>query len=56
MVGGIFTSFIMELGVYPAIYAIWKWNFGLKKQLARAGGSRRSLDVTFSSIPPVKEG
>jgi Cu(I)/Ag(I) efflux system membrane protein CusA/SilA len=39
MIGGIFTSFIMELGVYPAIYAIWKWNFGLKRQLARAGGS-----------------
>jgi Cu(I)/Ag(I) efflux system membrane protein CusA/SilA len=37
MIGGIFTSFIMELGVYPAIYAIWKWNFGLKKQLRRAG-------------------
>jgi Cu(I)/Ag(I) efflux system membrane protein CusA/SilA len=34
MIGGIFTSFIMELGVYPAIYAIWKWNFGLKRQLA----------------------
>jgi Cu(I)/Ag(I) efflux system membrane protein CusA/SilA len=33
MIGGIFTSFIMELGVYPAIYAIWKWNFGLKRQL-----------------------
>ncbi len=33
MIGGIFTSFIMELGVYPAIYAIWKWNFGLKKML-----------------------
>jgi Cu(I)/Ag(I) efflux system membrane protein CusA/SilA len=40
MIGGIFTSFIMELCVYPAIYAIWKWNFGLKKQLARAGASR----------------
>jgi Cu(I)/Ag(I) efflux system membrane protein CusA/SilA len=39
MIGGIFTSFIMELGVYPAIYAIWKWNFGLKKQLARTGSS-----------------
>jgi Cu(I)/Ag(I) efflux system membrane protein CusA/SilA len=33
MIGGIFTSFIMELGVYPAIYAIWKWNFGMKKQV-----------------------
>jgi len=38
MIGGIFTSFIMELGVYPAIYAIWKWNFGLKKKLASGQG------------------
>ncbi|MBP1740219.1 MAG: heavy metal efflux pump, CzcA family, partial [Deltaproteobacteria bacterium] len=33
MVGGIFTSFLLELLVYPAIYQIWKWNFELKKQL-----------------------
>ncbi len=39
MIGGIFTSFIMELGVYPAIYAIWKWDFGLKRQLRRSGVS-----------------
>jgi copper/silver efflux system protein len=31
MVGGIFTSFIMELAVYPAIYAIWKWHFEVKQ-------------------------
>ncbi len=31
MVGGIFTSFLMELLVYPAIYAVWKWNFEMKK-------------------------
>jgi Cu(I)/Ag(I) efflux system membrane protein CusA/SilA len=24
MVGGIFTSFLMELLVYPAIYSIWR--------------------------------
>ena len=24
MIGGIFTSFIMELLVYPAIYEIWR--------------------------------
>jgi Cu(I)/Ag(I) efflux system membrane protein CusA/SilA len=35
MIGGIFTSFILELVVYPAIYAIWKWHFEVKKQ---AGG------------------
>jgi Cu(I)/Ag(I) efflux system membrane protein CusA/SilA len=40
MIGGIFTSFIMELGVYPAIYAIWKWNFGMKKQLSASPGSK----------------
>jgi hypothetical protein len=27
MIGGIFTSFILELLVYPAIYEVWKWNF-----------------------------
>ena len=31
MLGGILTSFAMELVVYPAIFAIWKWNFTLKK-------------------------
>ncbi|MGD0199557.1 MAG: CusA/CzcA family heavy metal efflux RND transporter [Bryobacteraceae bacterium] len=34
MIGGIFTSFILELVVYPAIYEVWKWNFELKKRLA----------------------
>ncbi len=31
MVGGIFTSFVLELLVYPAIYEIWRWNTALKK-------------------------
>ena len=31
MIGGIFTSFLMELVVYPAIYETWKWHFGLKR-------------------------
>ena len=34
MIGGIFTSFLLELLVYPAIYQNWKWNFALKKELA----------------------
>jgi Cu(I)/Ag(I) efflux system membrane protein CusA/SilA len=33
MIGGVFTSFILELLVYPAIYEVWKWHFELKKQL-----------------------
>jgi Cu(I)/Ag(I) efflux system membrane protein CusA/SilA len=31
MIGGIFTSFLLELLVYPGIYEIWKWNFELKR-------------------------
>jgi Cu(I)/Ag(I) efflux system membrane protein CusA/SilA len=31
MVGGIFTSFVLELVVYPAIYEMWKWHFELKR-------------------------
>jgi Cu(I)/Ag(I) efflux system membrane protein CusA/SilA len=34
MVGGIFTSFVLELVVYPAIYEIWKWHFEVKPTLA----------------------
>jgi Cu(I)/Ag(I) efflux system membrane protein CusA/SilA len=33
MVGGLFTSFIMELLVYPAIYLLWKKNTELKQML-----------------------
>jgi len=35
MVGGIFTSFVLELLVYPAIYAVWKWNFEVKQNLRK---------------------
>jgi Cu(I)/Ag(I) efflux system membrane protein CusA/SilA len=38
MVGGIFTSFLLELLVYPPVYQIWKWNFELKKQVAAQEG------------------
>ncbi len=34
MIGGIFTSFILELAVYPAIYAIWKWHSEVKSEVA----------------------
>jgi copper/silver efflux system protein len=34
MIGGIFTSFLLELVVYPAIYEIWKWNFEMKRTAA----------------------
>ena len=33
MIGGILTSFLLELVVYPPVYQIWKWNFEVKKSL-----------------------
>jgi Cu(I)/Ag(I) efflux system membrane protein CusA/SilA len=30
MVGGLFTSFLMELAVYPAVYLLWKWHGEVK--------------------------
>ena len=34
LIGGIFTSFALELIVYPVVYEIWKWNFELKHIVA----------------------
>ena len=37
MLGGIITSFLMELVVYPPIFAIWKWNWEVKPALKLEG-------------------
>jgi len=45
MLGGILTSFLMELVVYPPIFALWKWNWEVKpaqKRLMRATESNLS--------------
>ncbi len=34
MVGGVATSFLLELLVYPAIYEVWKWHAEVKKQVS----------------------
>jgi copper/silver efflux system protein len=31
MIGGIITSFILELLVYPPLYTIWKWRYEMKQ-------------------------
>jgi hypothetical protein len=36
MVGGLFTSFVLELVVYPVIYRYWRWNTEVRS-LARDG-------------------
>jgi len=45
MIGGLITSFIMELLVYPPIYEFWKWNFEMK---------RGAVDVSRLPIPEVR--
>jgi len=46
MLGGIITSFLMELVVYPPIFAIWKWNWEVKPALKRqATPTTEALDA-----------
>jgi Cu(I)/Ag(I) efflux system membrane protein CusA/SilA len=35
MIGGIFTSFLLELVVYPPIFAIWKWHGEVKHEVRK---------------------
>jgi len=52
MVGGIFTSFILELLVYPAIYEIWRWHGALKRQLRPA----KDLETSGDGLELVAQG
>jgi Cu(I)/Ag(I) efflux system membrane protein CusA/SilA len=45
MIGGLFTSFIMELLVYPPIYEIWKWKYEMKYG---------TVDVSKLKIPELR--
>jgi Cu(I)/Ag(I) efflux system membrane protein CusA/SilA len=36
MVGGIFSSFLMELLVFPAIYWLWKWHWEVRPAISAA--------------------
>ena len=45
MIGGILTSFLMELIVYPPIFAIWKWNWEVKPALKKSAAESEVLHV-----------
>jgi Cu(I)/Ag(I) efflux system membrane protein CusA/SilA len=32
MVGGVFSSLMLELLIYPAVFIVWKWHFEMKKK------------------------
>ncbi|MCL5279764.1 MAG: CusA/CzcA family heavy metal efflux RND transporter [Planctomycetes bacterium] len=42
MIGGVFTSFMLELLVYPVLYITWKWRYELKHGQALAVGAAGS--------------
>jgi Cu(I)/Ag(I) efflux system membrane protein CusA/SilA len=47
MIGGLATSFLMELLVYPAVYLLWKWHAEVKKAASASdpagiGGAARA--------------
>jgi Cu(I)/Ag(I) efflux system membrane protein CusA/SilA len=44
MVGGLFTSFALELVVYPVIYRFWRWNTEVKALSASPSAARQGLD------------
>lgn len=43
MIGGIFTSFLLELVVYPAIYEFWRWDLNRKVDFADAHEQSREV-------------
>jgi Cu(I)/Ag(I) efflux system membrane protein CusA/SilA len=45
MIGGILTSFLMELVIYPPIFAIWKWNFEVKPRVEKRAGLLQPEEV-----------
>jgi Cu(I)/Ag(I) efflux system membrane protein CusA/SilA len=45
MMGGLVTSFLLELLVYPVIYTIWKWRFEMK---------HGTVDVTKLPLPELR--
>jgi len=46
MIGGVFTSFILELLVYPPIYFIWKWRYEMK---------HGAVDVSKLPLPELQK-
>jgi Cu(I)/Ag(I) efflux system membrane protein CusA/SilA len=39
MVGGLATSFLLELLVYPAVYLLWRWHTEVKREAHKVAGT-----------------
>jgi Cu(I)/Ag(I) efflux system membrane protein CusA/SilA len=56
MIGGILTSFLLELLVYPAVYEIWKWHFEVKPALeAGHGPAGLALSASLGGPPFARQ-
>jgi Cu(I)/Ag(I) efflux system membrane protein CusA/SilA len=53
MVGGIFTSFVLELLVYPAIYEVWRWNTAVKRLAKPTGYAEKSVGLELMPQSPA---
>ena len=42
MVGGVVTSFVLELLIYPVIFTLWKWHGEVKPATSGAGSFGRT--------------
>jgi copper/silver efflux system protein len=47
LIGGVFTSFLLELLVYPAVYEVWKWHFELKQRHALISPEETSEPISY---------
>lgn len=54
MVGGITTSFLLELLVYPVIYERWKWHTLVKRQAQSARAAANSIDAVPQPIAELE--
>jgi Cu(I)/Ag(I) efflux system membrane protein CusA/SilA len=50
MIGGLFTSFLMELLVYPAIYYRWKWHAEVRHAGGTGGDASSDDDLAPAAI------
>jgi Cu(I)/Ag(I) efflux system membrane protein CusA/SilA len=50
LVGGLATSFLMELLVYPAVYLLWKWHAEVK-HAASAGAGDAMIGAGQEDLP-----
>jgi Cu(I)/Ag(I) efflux system membrane protein CusA/SilA len=51
MVGGILTSFLLELVVYPPLYQLWKWHAEVKKTVA-APAAVAATAAKYGAVTP----